>query len=218
MPLGVYAIDKRLDDPVGALTAHGLCGIWGTLSCGIFTLPTLAAYNAVGEPGLIYTGSFHQLGAQALGVVVVFAFVFAASFAHLLADQADLRPARQPRGGRGRPGHLRARHVRVPGAVHPGARARGLRCGSRPRRAHRAAPTIATPKEVPGMKKVVAYIRHEAFEPIRMELLEPRVPVADDQRGEGLGAAEGHHRALPRGGADELPAAEDQARVRRRGP
>jgi Amt family ammonium transporter len=80
VPLGVYAIDKRLDDPVGALTAHGLCGIWGTLSCGIFTLPSLATFNAVGDPGLIYTGSFSQLGVQALGVVTVFAFVFAASF------------------------------------------------------------------------------------------------------------------------------------------
>jgi Amt family ammonium transporter len=66
---------------IGALTAHGLCGVWGTLSCGIFTLPTLAAYNAVGKPGLIYNGSFSQLGAQALGIVTVFSFVFAASFA-----------------------------------------------------------------------------------------------------------------------------------------
>jgi Amt family ammonium transporter len=80
VPLGVYAIDRRLDDPVGALTAHGLCGIWGTLSCGLFTLPALAEYNAVGDPGLLYTGSFSQLGVQALGVVTVFAFVFAASY------------------------------------------------------------------------------------------------------------------------------------------
>jgi Amt family ammonium transporter len=80
VPLGVYAIDKRLDDPVGALTAHGICGVWGTLSCGIFTLPSLAAFNAVGDPGLIYTGSFHQILVQALGVVTVFAFVFAASY------------------------------------------------------------------------------------------------------------------------------------------
>ena len=42
VPLGVYAIDKKIDDPVGALTAHGLCGIWGTLSCGLFTSPALA--------------------------------------------------------------------------------------------------------------------------------------------------------------------------------
>jgi Amt family ammonium transporter len=79
--LGVYAIDKYIDDPVGALSAHGLAGIWGTLACGIFTHPSLAAYNAVGRGGLIYTGSFRQLGAQALGVVVVFAFVFTVSYA-----------------------------------------------------------------------------------------------------------------------------------------
>ena len=80
VPLGVYWIDRRIDDPVGALTAHGLCGIWGTLSCGIFTSPGLAGYNAVGEPGLIYNGSFHQLGTQALGIATVFAFVFVLSY------------------------------------------------------------------------------------------------------------------------------------------
>jgi Amt family ammonium transporter len=81
VPLGVYAIDRKIDDPVGALTAHGLCGIWGTLACGLFTSPRLAEFNAVGDPGLLYTGSFHQLLVQALGVVTVFAFVFVLSFA-----------------------------------------------------------------------------------------------------------------------------------------
>lgn len=80
VPLGVYAIDRKLDDPVGALTAHGLCGIWGTIACGLFTLPKLAEYNAVGEGGLFYTGSFEQLGVQALGVVVIFAAVFLVSY------------------------------------------------------------------------------------------------------------------------------------------
>jgi Amt family ammonium transporter len=80
VPFGVYAIDKKLDDPVGALTAHGLCGVWGTLACGIFTSPRLAEYNAFGDPGLIYSGSFGQLGTQALGVVTVFAFVFTLSY------------------------------------------------------------------------------------------------------------------------------------------
>jgi Amt family ammonium transporter len=80
VPLGVYAIDKKLDDPVGALTAHGLCGVWGTLSCGIFTSTRLAEFNAVGKPGLLYSGSFHQLGSQVLGIVVVFAFVFVTSY------------------------------------------------------------------------------------------------------------------------------------------
>jgi Amt family ammonium transporter len=104
--LGVLAIDKVIDDPVGALSAHGLAGIWGTLSCGIFTAPRLAEYNAFGVTngdgtflgGFVYAsgllgkgandigGSFNieafkQLGAQALGVSAAFTFVFAASFA-----------------------------------------------------------------------------------------------------------------------------------------
>jgi Amt family ammonium transporter len=81
--LGVYAIDRWLDDPVGALSAHGLAGIWGTLSCGFFTSPRLAQYNAFGDPhgGLVYSGSFSQLAAQAIGFTIAFAFVFSASFA-----------------------------------------------------------------------------------------------------------------------------------------
>ncbi|HWO15379.1 MAG TPA: ammonium transporter [Solirubrobacterales bacterium] len=78
---GVLAIEKLIDDPVGALSAHGLAGIWGTLACGIFTSPRLAEFNAVGDPGLWYSGSFSQLGAQALGVAVAFGCVFTASFA-----------------------------------------------------------------------------------------------------------------------------------------
>jgi Amt family ammonium transporter len=78
---GVILIEKVLDDPVGALSAHGLAGVWGTLSCGLFTAPRLAEFNGVGEGGLWYTGSFTQLGDQALGVVVAFACVFAVSYA-----------------------------------------------------------------------------------------------------------------------------------------
>src|SRR5215204_4317321 len=81
--LGVVAIDKRVDDPIGATSAHGLAGIWGTLACGLFTAPRLAEYNAFGNPdgGLFYSGSFEQLIAQAVGVVVAFTFVFGMSFA-----------------------------------------------------------------------------------------------------------------------------------------
>jgi Amt family ammonium transporter len=77
----IIAIDKKLDDPVGALSAHGLAGVWGTLACGIFTAPRLAQYNAFGDPngGLIYSKHFTQLGHQALGIVTVFSFVFLAS-------------------------------------------------------------------------------------------------------------------------------------------
>lgn len=77
---GVLAIEKIIDDPVGATSAHGLAGIWGTLACGIFTSPRLASFNEVGDPGLWYSGSFHQLGAQALGVGVAFVCVFVVSY------------------------------------------------------------------------------------------------------------------------------------------
>jgi ammonium transporter, Amt family len=77
---GVLGIEKVLDDPVGALSAHGLAGIWGTLSCGIFTSPRFAEFNGVGDPGLWYSGSFDQLGAQALGVAAAFGSVFVVSY------------------------------------------------------------------------------------------------------------------------------------------
>jgi Amt family ammonium transporter len=39
----------------------------------------LADFNAVGDPGLWYSGSFHQLGVQALGIGVTFATVLVVS-------------------------------------------------------------------------------------------------------------------------------------------
>jgi Amt family ammonium transporter len=82
VPLGIAAIDKKIDDPVGALTAHGLCGIWGTLACGLFTAPRFAIYNGFGSPegGLFYGGGLDQLIAQAVGFTIVFAFVFILSY------------------------------------------------------------------------------------------------------------------------------------------
>src|SRR5437588_330777 len=77
---GVIFVDKWLDDPVGALSAHGLAGIWGTLSCGLFTDPALAKFNAVGKGGLVYAHNLDQLGAQALAVSVAFVPVFSLSY------------------------------------------------------------------------------------------------------------------------------------------
>jgi ammonium transporter, Amt family len=89
---GVIWIDKRIDDPVGATSAHGLAGIWGTLACGIFTAPRLAKYNAFGDPdgGLVYSGEFTQLIAQAVGVTVAFAFVFGMSYLTFAAIKATI--------------------------------------------------------------------------------------------------------------------------------
>src|SRR5829696_7804983 len=89
---GVIWIDKRIDDPVGATSAHGLAGIWGTISCGIFTAPRLAEYNAFGDPdgGLLYSGQFTQLIAQTVGVLVAFSFVFAMSYVTFAAIKATI--------------------------------------------------------------------------------------------------------------------------------
>jgi len=87
---GVVLIEKKLDDPVGALSAHGLAGIWGTLSCGIFTSPRLADLNAIGDPGVWYSGSLHQPGAQALGVATAFGCVFVVSYATFWAIKATI--------------------------------------------------------------------------------------------------------------------------------
>jgi Amt family ammonium transporter len=70
----------RIDDPIGAVAVHGLAGIWGTLAVGIFAMPSLAARLDTGTGGLLYTGSFRQLGVQALGVAVVAVFSFTLSF------------------------------------------------------------------------------------------------------------------------------------------
>ena len=88
---GVLFFERmRLDDPVGVLSAHGLAGIWGTLSCGLFASTRLAESVGVGQPGLFYGGGFEQLGVQAAAVVLTFAAVFVLSFATLYAIKATI--------------------------------------------------------------------------------------------------------------------------------
>ena len=69
----------RVDDPVGAISVHGMAGIWGTLANGLFATPERVKLLAVGQPGLLYGGGFHQLLVQLGGVLASFAFVFVAS-------------------------------------------------------------------------------------------------------------------------------------------
>ena len=83
---GVLLVERiRLDDPIGALAAHGMAGVWGTLATGVFAVPSLAENLATGTGGLWYTGDLHQLGVQATGLLAVGAFTFTASFAALWA-------------------------------------------------------------------------------------------------------------------------------------
>ena len=64
---GIEFIDKvlKIDDPVGAIGVHGLCGATGTLLTGLFAV----------DGGLFYGGGFKMLGVQALGVAAVIAWV-----------------------------------------------------------------------------------------------------------------------------------------------
>ncbi len=77
--MSVGLIDRiRIDDPVGAISVHLVCGIWGTLAVGLFAQ---AKYDDNVGDGVLMGGSASLLGAQALGVVAVGAFVVATSFA-----------------------------------------------------------------------------------------------------------------------------------------
>ena len=81
---GVIVVEKiGIDDPIGAVAVHGMSGVWGTLATGLFAVPALADKLATGSGGLLYTGSFHQLGIQTLGLLAVGAFGFATSFGAL---------------------------------------------------------------------------------------------------------------------------------------
>lgn len=73
----------RIDDPVGAVSVHGVCGAWGTISIGLFgdraiDLPYWSKTTAI-HNGLFYGGGFHQLWVQIVGVLCVFGFVFGAA-------------------------------------------------------------------------------------------------------------------------------------------
>ncbi|MEN8906461.1 MAG: ammonium transporter [Clostridiales bacterium] len=69
---GIEFVEKvlKIDDPVGAISVHGLAGAAGTVLVGIFAT----------EGGLLYGGGFKQLGIQSIGVVAVAAWTLGASF------------------------------------------------------------------------------------------------------------------------------------------
>jgi ammonium transporter, Amt family len=70
--LGVEFIERVLhvDDPVGAVAVHGVCGIYGTLSVGLFAT----------EGGLLYGGGMALLGIQLTGVLAVALWVLPTAF------------------------------------------------------------------------------------------------------------------------------------------
>ncbi|HLD06907.1 MAG TPA: ammonium transporter [Candidatus Nanoarchaeia archaeon] len=70
--LSVEFFDKiRVDDPVGAVSAHMTCGVWGTLAVGLFAQEAFGGVN-----GLFFGGGAAQLLSQLIGIGAVFVWTF----------------------------------------------------------------------------------------------------------------------------------------------
>ena len=67
----------RIDDQIGAVPVHGMCGIWGTLSLGLFASGQFGATGVTGADnaapltGLLYGGGMRVFAAQAVGSLIV---------------------------------------------------------------------------------------------------------------------------------------------------
>lgn len=69
----VYFFDRvRIDDPVGAVSVHGVCGAFGTIAVGLFSATEA---DGVVKKGLFYGGGADQLVSQVIGVVAIALFV-----------------------------------------------------------------------------------------------------------------------------------------------
>ena len=85
--LGVELLEYlRIDDPIGAVPVHGMCGIWGTLSLGLFACGKygatgpFAADNSAPLAGLFYGGGTTVLVAQLIGSVIVTVATFGSAY------------------------------------------------------------------------------------------------------------------------------------------
>jgi Amt family ammonium transporter len=93
--LGVELLEwLRIDDPIGAVPVHGICGIWGTLSLGFFACGKYGATGQFGADnsaplkGLFYGGGFTVLAAQAVGSLIITLATFGVSLAVMYAVNA----------------------------------------------------------------------------------------------------------------------------------
>jgi Amt family ammonium transporter len=95
--LSVVFFDKvlHIDDPVGAISVHGVCGLWGTLSVGLFAQDVFSP-GTTGN-GLLFGGGAKLLGAQALGVAAVFSWCMATGFLlfYAIKKSVGLRVSRE---------------------------------------------------------------------------------------------------------------------------
>jgi Amt family ammonium transporter len=81
----------HVDDPVGAISVHGVCGLWGLISVGLFADGTWGGgYNGVASnvTGLFFGGGVKQLIAQLIGCVVVVVWAWGVSYVFFKAQNA----------------------------------------------------------------------------------------------------------------------------------
>jgi Amt family ammonium transporter len=85
----------RIDDPIGAIPVHGFCGIWGTLSIGLFATgdfgvpgPSGADLSTGTVTGLFYGGGADQLVSQLIGSAFVTVVVLVVGLAMMYAVKA----------------------------------------------------------------------------------------------------------------------------------
>jgi len=86
--VSVEVFDKvfKIDDPVGAISVHGINGIWGTLAVGLFAESGYGTLTGAGAiSGLFYGGGFTQLKAQLIGIGSVMLWVLGISLLMFLA-------------------------------------------------------------------------------------------------------------------------------------
>jgi Amt family ammonium transporter len=89
----VFFIERKLkvDDPVGAIAVHGVCGTFGVLAVGLFANGSYgAAWNGSDSEGVegLFWGDAGQLGAQLLGVVVLWTVIFGVAYAFFKAQDS----------------------------------------------------------------------------------------------------------------------------------
>ena len=89
----VFIVERKfkIDDPVGAIAVHGVNGSFGVIAVGIFSNGSYGAgWNgspSVGIEGII-KGDWGQLGAQLLGLAVIWTVIFGISFAFFKIQNA----------------------------------------------------------------------------------------------------------------------------------
>jgi ammonium transporter, Amt family len=93
--LGIDLLEwLRIDDPIGAVPVHGICGIWGTLSLGLFACGRYGATgpispdNSAPLKGLFYGGGTHVLVAQMIGSACITLATFAVAMVVMLLVNA----------------------------------------------------------------------------------------------------------------------------------